>query len=126
MATNLKLGSCSASFSSWAYAVITNKCFTAYKRNQAIAARLVPLSPELEALLAGSDERFEHENKDLVATLLALLPPRLRRTLDQITSGYSYEEIAMSENITAATARSRVHRAKKLLRSAAEELKIFC
>ncbi|OHA58857.1 MAG: hypothetical protein A2571_00530 [Candidatus Vogelbacteria bacterium RIFOXYD1_FULL_44_32] len=114
-----------ASFSSWAYAITTNKCFTIYKKKRNQKNRTVPLSTELEALLASKDEMREHNLKDLACHLLSIIPKPMRRVLTLVNDGYSYEEIALQEKVSPSSIRSRVHRARKILNDVAKDLKVY-
>lgn len=115
-----------ATFSSWAYTIISNKCFTIYKKRKNNSTRFVNMSPELEGILSDRNELVAYENKDLVNRTLDRLPKTFRTVVEKIYQGHSYEEIALAENITESSVRSRLHRAKKLLKSFAKELKVFC
>jgi len=116
----------SATFSAWAYTILINKCYTIYKKRKNHQGKFINISPDLEAILADKDDFKNYENRNLLSTLLNSLPKTLKRTMEKIYQGYSYEDIAKEESTAESSVRSRVHRAKKILQTRAEQLHLFC
>lgn len=111
-----------ASFSSWAYMILTRLAFTRYQKLKAKNARFPELDPE-------AYERIPEEGTFLdgltlrneVLMALAKLPEAAARVLSlQFLEGKTQEEIAESEGSTVPAVKTRVHRAKKLLKEALE------
>ncbi len=111
-----------ASFSSWAYMILTRLAFTRYQKLKAKNVRFPELDPE-------AYERIPEEGTFLdgltlrneVLMALAKLPEAAARVLSlQFLEGKTQEEIAASEGSTVPAVKTRVHRAKKLLKEALE------
>ncbi|MBU2104059.1 RNA polymerase sigma factor [Patescibacteria group bacterium] len=112
-----------ASFTSWAYAILTRLAFTRYQKLVKHRGRTLALEPE-------TYERLPEEGTFLdtlsiqneVAIALAKLPEQAARVLRlQFLEGKTQDEIAHSEGSTIPAIKTRVHRAKKLLKKALEE-----
>jgi RNA polymerase sigma-70 factor (ECF subfamily) len=111
-----------ATFSSWGYMILTRLAFTRYQKLKSKNARFPDLDPE-------AYERIPEEGTFLdgltlrneVLMALALLPEQAARVLSlQFLEGKTQEEIAKSEGSTVPAVKTRVHRAKKLLKEALE------
>ncbi|MES2668407.1 MAG: RNA polymerase sigma factor [Patescibacteria group bacterium] len=112
-----------ASFSSWAYTILTRLALTRYQKLKTKGKRFVELDPEAYERVA-EDGTFLDEltrtNEVLMA--LAKLPEAAARVLRlQFLEGKTQEEIAASEESTVPAVKTRVHRAKKLLKEALEQ-----
>ncbi len=109
-----------AEFSSWAYAILINQCFTAYRKKQKRAAVSLDREPGLMEALADSssvDELEGHMLSDEVAVLLSRLPVLLRRAVElHFLKGLPQKEVAEREGVSPNVIRQRIHRAKKALR----------
>jgi len=109
-----------ASFSSWAYAILVNQCYTAYKKKH----RAIPISldadPDLAEVLpdqAATDAIEGRLVTDQVMRLLSKLPVLLRRAVEMhFLQGLSQKEIAAEEGVSHGTVRQRIYRAKRELR----------
>ena len=109
-----------ASFSSWAYAILVNQCYTAYRkihRHEAIsfdfAPELVETTPDPYAERA-VEQAF---SADYVARIISKLPVILRRIVElYFVQGVPQKEIALQEGISNSVVRQRIYRAKKELR----------
>jgi len=101
-----------AQFSSWAYKILTNACLTRYRQLQKRRARFAPLLGD-EALASGVVAGYAEAETN---SLLSALPHILRRVMTlRYLGGWSYQQLAELEQVTPATIRSRIHRAKKFL-----------
>lgn len=109
-----------ASFSSWAYAILTRLCFTRYQKLKKERGRTLELDPEAYERIADAEfflEDLTIRNEVLVA--LARLPEQAARMLRlQFLEGKTQEEIAHLEGSSVAAVKTRVHRAKKLFKEA--------
>lgn len=112
-----------ASFSSWAYAILTRLAFTRYQKLRKLRGRTAPLEPETyERLPDESDFRERLVVTDEVLVALSKLPEAAARVLSlQFIEGKSQEEIAAAEGATVSAVKTRVHRAKKLFKQAFED-----
>lgn len=112
-----------ASFSSWGYMILIRLAFTHYQKLKKRGERSLELTPE-------AYERLPEEGSFLdsltltneVLMGLSKLPEQARRVLTlQFLEGRTQEEIAQSEGATVPAVKTRVHRAKKLLKEALEQ-----
>jgi len=112
-----------ASFSSWAYAILTRLAFTRYQKLVKHRGRTALLDPEVYERLAEEGTFLDDLGiRDEVLMALAKLPEQAARVLTlQFLEGKTQEEIAVLEESTVPAVKTRVHRAKKLLRDALEE-----
>lgn len=107
-----------ASFSSWAYAILTRLCFTRYQKLKKHRGRTQEMEPEAyERLRDTGDFVEELALKDEVLIALSRLPEMAAKALSlQFIEGKSQEEIAESEGTSVSAVKTRVHRAKKLFK----------
>lgn len=109
-----------AGFKSWAYRILVNTCFTAYKKRKNEGYFLAALDPEFQELVADRSavERQEHElNRDEVRSLLQTLPDGLALPMRlHFLEGKPHAEVAKRMGISEGAVRARVHRAKAELR----------
>lgn len=112
-----------AVFGSWAYAILTRLAFTRYQKLKKLRGRTQELDPEAYERLADEDEFLEElAVRDQVLIALAKLPESASRVLRlQFLEGKTQEEIATEEGSTVAAVKTRVHRAKKLLKEVINE-----
>ncbi len=112
-----------ASFSSWGYMILTRLAFTRYQKLKTKNARFSDLDPETYERLPEEGTFLEDLTiKDEVLMALAKLPEAAKRVLSlQFLEGKTQDEIARSEGSTVPAVKTRVHRAKKLLKDALEE-----
>lgn len=111
-----------ASFSSWGYMILTRLALTRYQKLKSKNARFVELDPEAYERLSEEGSFLDGlTRRDEVLMALAKLPEQAARVLTlQFLEGKTQEEIAQSEGSTVPAVKTRVHRAKKLLREALE------
>jgi RNA polymerase sigma-70 factor (ECF subfamily) len=112
-----------ASFQSWAYKVLSNTCYTqlSKKLNDIKHLKMVEFD-ELD-LSSSTDSRVRDEEVSLVSSVLTRLPQRLSRLLFlYFFEDKSYEEIALSEDLSLSAVRSGLHRAKKQFKDLAINL----
>jgi RNA polymerase sigma-70 factor (ECF subfamily) len=109
-----------AQFSSWAYAILTRLAFTRYQKLKKQRGRTTEMDPEAyERIRDQSEFMTELTLQDEVLVALARIPEQAARVLRlQFLEGKSQEEIAESEDMSVAAVKTRVHRAKKLLKEA--------
>ena len=109
-----------ATFSSWAYAILTRLAFTRYQKLRKHRARNQELDPEVYERLGEEDGFLEDLSiRSEVLVALARLPEAASRVLRlQFIEGKSQEEIAAIEGSTVSAVKTRVHRAKKLFKEA--------
>lgn len=113
------------SFRSWAYAILMNTCFSAYRK--AKRDKLVSIDENLEIYATIPDMNLAEEEEkklslDFVLSLLSGLPDTLRRTAElYFIKGKNHQEIAMAENANEGTIRTRVHRAKVAIKKLKDE-----
>lgn len=109
-----------ASFSSWAYRVLINQCYTVYKKRNKHAVLSIESHPEVsdttpdEASVAEIENQY---NRDYVVTMISKLPVLLRRVVESyFLKGQPQKVIARNEGVSEGVIRTRIHRAKAELR----------
>ena len=109
-----------ASFSSWAYAILTRLAFTRYQKMRKHRARHQELDPEAYERIGEEDGFLEDLSiRSEVLVALSKLPEAASRVLRlQFIEGKSQEEIALIEDASVSAVKTRVHRAKKLFKNA--------
>jgi RNA polymerase sigma-70 factor (ECF subfamily) len=109
-----------ASFTSWAYTILTRLAFTRYQKLKKLRGRTIDLEPESFERLPDEVAFLEDlslRNEVLVA--FSRIPEAAARILRlQFLEGKSQEEIAESEGSTVSAVKTRVHRAKKFFKEA--------
>jgi len=113
------------SFSSWAYSILINTSITFYNKQKKKRERSTALSDELEAVTEdkGALRMFEeYIEKDYIKFLLKKLPLMLRRTMSLYAfRGLSMGELAREEHVTEGVVRTRLFRARELLKKYLKE-----
>lgn len=109
-----------AQFSSWGYAILTRLAFTRYQKLAKGRARTQDLEPEAYERLPDETAFVEELSlKDEVLVALARIPEAAARVLTlQFLEGKTQEEIAELEGSSVSAIKTRVHRAKKQLKTA--------
>ncbi len=111
-----------ASFSSWAYRILTNTCYD-YASREAEESRRVKHAEFGDLDAFGASESSSGEEVSLVHSILLRLPERLSRLLHlYFFEEKSYQEIATIEATTLSAVKSGLHRAKKLFKEVATTL----
>jgi RNA polymerase sigma factor (sigma-70 family) len=109
-----------ASFSSWAYTILVNQCYTAYRKKQRTDAVSLDLEPEFAEIIPDRRGIQAFEDKlsaDHVMRLLSKLPVILRRAVQaHFIDGLPQKQIAEQEGVSHGVIRQRIHRAKRELR----------
>ncbi len=109
-----------ATFSSWAYAILTNRCFTAYAKSRKLARISFDREPELVEMIpdeAVNREREQLLTREYVLSMLSRLPEVLRSIVTlRFIQGKRSKEIARSLGLSDGAVRARIHRAKAALR----------
>jgi RNA polymerase sigma-70 factor (ECF subfamily) len=105
------------SFRSWAYVVLLNTCYSAYRK--AKKEKTISLDEYEEALLNIPDLAKTEESKisfDFALSLISKLPAKLYKTAHQyFLEGKSQKEIALAEGTTDGAIRTRIHRARNFI-----------
>ena len=106
-----------ASFRSWSYAILVNRCYTLYRKRQKHVLISIDDGPSQEIpdlqAIAIQERSFDRE---YVLSLVSRLPELLRRVVTMhFLEGKPQREIAQHEGITPEAVRVRIHRAKKEL-----------
>lgn len=116
-----------AGFKSWAYRILVNTCFTAYKKRKNEGVFLADLEPEFQELVADRSitDEYEHElNRDEVRSFLEKLPDGLSLPMRlHFLEGKPHADVARIMEISEGAVRARVHRAKAELRKLIVERK---
>jgi len=109
-----------ASFSSWAYAILTRLAFTRYQKLRKHRARNQELDPETYERIGEEDGFLEDLSvRSEVLVALSKIPEAASKVLRlQFIEGKSQEEIADLDGSTVSAVKTRVHRAKKLFKQA--------
>lgn len=109
-----------ASFTSWAYAILTRLCFTRYQKMKKERGRTQELEPEAYERIADTETFLEDLTiRDEVLMAFSRIPEAASRILRlQFIEGKSQEEIAVIEGASVAAVKTRVHRAKKTFKEA--------
>lgn len=103
-----------ATFKSWAYAILTNTCFTYCKKKNRRQQFFKNADSEmLELFSSGSAEAERLLDINQISSVIMKIPALLGRMLTLALSGKSQEQIAEMEGVSVGTVRTRLHRAKK-------------
>ncbi len=115
-----------ATFSSWAYRILLNRCYTAYRKLQRRNEFSLEAEPEFAEVLAdqgGIDDAERRVVADYVLSLISRLPALLAKvTRLHFIEGLSQKEIAAREGVSHGVVRQRLYRAKKQLKDIDGEL----
>lgn len=104
-----------SAFSTWLFTIARNKTINALKKKKPLLAAQVPEKichrpPDLSLIKKETTQKLDQA--------LAQLPPRLKLPLVLAElEGRTYAEIAQIEGVSLGTVKSRIHRAKKKLKS---------
>jgi RNA polymerase sigma-70 factor (ECF subfamily) len=103
-----------ASFSSWAYRILLNTCYTFYTKRRKYQTDEY-IDEDVHEMLSVADTAFEQMTTlDEVVSILKKIPKALASILTQhVIDGKSYEDIAALEGISVGAVRVRIHRAKE-------------
>ncbi len=108
-----------ASFSSWAYTILVNQCYTAYKKKHKHDIISLEFTPELvevipdQAAIEDLERRFTKEH---LLSLVSRLPVILRRVIElHFIDGLPQKQVAQQEGISNSVVRTRIFRAKREL-----------
>lgn len=112
-----------ATFSSWAYAILTRLAFTRYQKLKKHRGVTAELDPELYEKAADTEDFLQDLSiRSEVLAALSRLPEAAARILRlQFIEGKTQEEIALSEDLSISAVKTRVHRAKKDFKNAFEK-----
>ena len=114
------------SFRSWAYTILMNTCFSAYRKSK--REKIVSMDENLEVYATIPDMNLaaEEDRKlslDFVISLLSRLPETLRRTANMyFVRGKNHQEIAETEKTSEGTIRTRIHRARLAIKKINDDL----
>lgn len=112
-----------AQFSSWAYTILTRLCFTRYQKLKKERGRMAAMEPEAFERLPDTETFLDELSiKNEVLNALSRVPESCARLLRlQFLEGKTQEEIAVITSSTVPAVKTRVFRAKKLLKGALTE-----
>jgi RNA polymerase sigma-70 factor (ECF subfamily) len=117
-----------AGFKSWAYRILVNTCFTAYKKTKREGMFLADLEPEFQELVPDRQmsELAEADlNRDEVESFLRELSQGLAEPMRlHFIEGKPHAEVATIMGISEGAVRARVHRAKQELRELVAKRKV--
>ena len=112
-----------ASFSSWAYKILTNTCYSHASKKALSLGRVKNVEFEDLDAMSNSRDLEDKSRISLVSSILGRLPLRLSRLLSlYFFEERSYGEIAEIENISLSAVKSGLHRAKKQFKAIAVEI----
>ncbi len=116
-----------ATFTSWAYTILTRLAFTRYQKAKKDRGATLALDPELYERIRDPEEFVEDLSiRSEVLGALARLPEAARRILRlQFIEGKTQEEIAKQEGLTVSAVKTRVHRAKKEFKKALDDTNAY-
>lgn len=114
-----------ARFTSWAYKVLINVCFLYYKKIKKDNEFSVEMDEELEAVLPHDDrdERKQALDRDYLESLFGRIPETFARVLRlYVIDGKNYGEIAEIEGVSEGAIKTRMYRAREMMRKLAEKI----
>lgn len=111
-----------AKFSSWAYKILLNTCFEYYKKARREQEFVCFLDSDELSVFKDESDGFERERaRDKVLFLVSKLPNLLRAVANLHFIDYkSQKEIAVILGISNEAVRTRIYRAKKVLKEISE------
>lgn len=115
-----------ARFTSWAYRILINTCFLWYKKNKRDREFSTLIDEELEAVLPHDDkgERARMLDRDYLESLFAELPETFARILRlYVVDNKDYGEIAEIEKVSEGAIKTRMHRAREMMKELTEKIK---
>ena len=112
-----------ASFKSWAYKILLNTCFTYYKKNSNRFSQFETVDNEFFDSVRSEDTEFKKiEIQNYLFSLVSKLPGLLRKTAQlYFIDDIDQDEIAKMEGVSPGVVRTRIHRAKRIIK----ELKTY-
>ncbi|HEY9584097.1 MAG TPA: RNA polymerase sigma factor [Candidatus Paceibacterota bacterium] len=114
------------SFRSWAYTILMNTCFSAYRKSKRNKTISMDENLEVYATIPDMNLSAEEDRKlslDFMISLFSRLPETLRRTANMyFIKGKNHEEIAESEHTSEGTIRTRIHRARLAIKKINDEI----
>jgi RNA polymerase sigma-70 factor (ECF subfamily) len=106
-----------ATFKSWAYTILTNTCYTYFKKKKRKADFIARADDDmLESFTLGTKEFESKLDLNQIAQAVKRIPVMLGRMITLSLSGKTQEQIAVLEGVPIGTVRTRLHRAKKEIR----------
>jgi RNA polymerase sigma-70 factor, ECF subfamily len=114
-----------ARFTSWAYKILINTCFAYYKKIKREKEFFSALDDDMEAVLRGDDESRHEEklDKEYLESIFSRLPETFSRILRlYVLEGKNYGEIAKTENVTEGAIKTRMHRAREMMKDEAKNM----
>jgi RNA polymerase sigma-70 factor, ECF subfamily len=107
------------SLEAWLARIVTNVFLDDVRRQRRRPTVALPEQPDVVLPPAAAADEASEQLSDEVQHALAALPEEFRTTvvLSDVV-GLSYEEIAGTQGIPVGTVRSRIHRGRRLLRTA--------
>ena len=112
------------SFSSWAYKILLNTCYSYYAKQKRQSVYLQYFDFATLDISGVVDMKFESsDRRSIIDSLLKKMPYKLSRILKMyFFEGKSQKEIARLENISPGAVRVRMFRAKKYLKTIGQNI----
>lgn len=118
-----RFDSAAGTFKAWATTILMNVARTKYQKKAREWERTAPLTPEHYESLAGEGKQEAIEAKDIIERAFTFLPEDVARILElAFIKELPYREIAVLEGSTEGAIKTRVHRAKKVLKEVIGEV----
>jgi RNA polymerase sigma-70 factor (ECF subfamily) len=115
-----------AQFTSWAYRILINTCYAWYKKAKKDREFTTAFDEDLEAVIPDQSVTGRvggSTDTDYLMSLVEKLPDTFARVLRlYVLEGKNYREIAETEGVTEGAVKTRVHRAKEMLRDLAKTI----
>lgn len=112
-------------FRSWAVTILMNVARTRYQKKAKERQRNAPLSQEHYETLSAPPEKDAIQARDIIERALDSVPESAARILRLASlEGLPYEEIARREGMSVGAVKTRVHRAKKILKQTIGDIRV--
>ena len=109
-------------FSAWLFIAARNRCISELRSRQGKEQAPIEEAFSLAAEeLAIDDALIEQEQREALLRSLSLLPAQYRSAITRSLQGASLQEIAEKEGVSAGTVKSRLFRARELMKAFVKE-----
>lgn len=119
-----------ASFKSWAYKILLNTSFVHYKKIKRLRESIQYVDPSFYDYIPDNNSgniELNIEMKITVAKIMQKLPKHFQKALRMYyLEDKSQKDIAAEENVSVATIKMRLFRAKKVLKKILDNEKLLC
>ncbi len=115
----------SGTFKSWSITILMNVARTKYKKKTTQWARVASLSQEHYESLPMASNKDAIEAKDIIQRALVCVPEDVAHILTlAFIEGLPYREIAEREGVSVGAIKTRIHRAKKVLKNIVGDIRV--